>query len=100
MCDKSGSILPLKLKKESYCSWSGNPTITVTHLIDEESPLYNKQTCMPDVNLCFNIGCSLTGTTDAGNFVGETIKYYPQDAALFAGWVAHDKMLSRHRIKN
>ncbi|GMH86657.1 hypothetical protein TrVE_jg10700 [Triparma verrucosa] len=41
VCLTSGTFLPLPLVGNgTYAKWSGNPTITIRHKIDEESPLF------------------------------------------------------------
>lgn len=43
VCLTTGLFVKLPLVCESYAKWSGNPTITVRHLITEDSPFFDAE---------------------------------------------------------
>ncbi|GMH76688.1 hypothetical protein TrLO_g9472, partial [Triparma laevis f. longispina] len=79
-CLSSGTFFKLKLKGDGrYAKWSGNPTITITHHIDEDSPFFDKRDeageVISTVKGVVHVSCSLVGTDSFGNHITEVQQY-------------------------
>eukprot|EP00520_Triparma_pacifica_P015403 CAMPEP_0118641780 /NCGR_PEP_ID=MMETSP0785-20121206/5482_1 /TAXON_ID=91992 /ORGANISM="Bolidomonas pacifica, Strain CCMP 1866" /LENGTH=353 /DNA_ID=CAMNT_0006533283 /DNA_START=175 /DNA_END=1232 /DNA_ORIENTATION=- len=76
VCNNSGTFIKLPLVGGgTYAKWSGNPTITIRHIIDKDSPFYDGETGKPSLANIVHVSCSLVAQDANGTAVSEVQHY-------------------------
>ena len=80
VCMTSGKFVKLPLVGEgTYAKWSGNPVITITHPLDEESPFFEKRdeegNTVAKLDGIAHLSCCLIGSDAYGTPIAEVQQY-------------------------